>query len=404
MSKQDLLKVQTCVLRVNIHCEGCMHKVKKKLQKVEGVYKVSIDSEQGKVTVSGNADPASLIEKLEKAGKHAELWGPQKGAGTTPFPISLDQLKKFQIENLNKNNNQKNGSVQQLPFKKGVEKVPAKDHKSVRFELPEDDGEDDYDDDDLDEFDEEDDDFEDEFGEFHGKPPVKGAVGGGGGKKPSKGEKGGGKEGGKEKKKGGGGGGGIDMFIKGMLNKAGGKKKGKPEKSSKKKEGFELGDGKKGKNDDDGINGWSKKTGDNLHGGKQKHHNQQQQAFNEMKGNHKGGGVGGGGGRNMEMMGLAPMNNGGGFPGGGQGNPYSQQQQQYMAQMMMMNQMNQPGHEGAYHHPMAYARPPPPAHMGYGGPPQPMGYGYGPYGAPPPASGGYAHMFSDENTDSCSIM
>ncbi|MFS7959498.1 putative heavy metal-associated domain superfamily [Helianthus anomalus] len=30
-----LLKIQTCVLRVNLHCDGCKHKVKKILQKID---------------------------------------------------------------------------------------------------------------------------------------------------------------------------------------------------------------------------------------------------------------------------------------------------------------------------------------------------------------------------------
>ncbi|XP_075522334.1 heavy metal-associated isoprenylated plant protein 37 [Primulina tabacum] len=69
-----LLKIQTCVLKVNIHCDGCKQKVKKLLQKIEGVYKVSLDAELQKVTVSGNVDSAVLIKKLVKVGKHAELW------------------------------------------------------------------------------------------------------------------------------------------------------------------------------------------------------------------------------------------------------------------------------------------------------------------------------------------
>ncbi|KAM3203788.1 heavy metal-associated isoprenylated plant protein 37 isoform X1 [Capsicum annuum] len=69
-----LLKIQTCVLRVNIHCDGCKQKVKKLLQRIEGVYQVNIDSEQQKVTVSGSVDTGTLIKKLVKAGKHAELW------------------------------------------------------------------------------------------------------------------------------------------------------------------------------------------------------------------------------------------------------------------------------------------------------------------------------------------
>ncbi|XP_076936834.1 uncharacterized protein LOC143604150 [Bidens hawaiensis] len=69
-----LLKIQTCTLRVNLHCDGCKHKVKKILQRIEGVYHVNIDAELQKVTVSGSVDPAVLLKKLVKAGKHAEIW------------------------------------------------------------------------------------------------------------------------------------------------------------------------------------------------------------------------------------------------------------------------------------------------------------------------------------------
>ncbi|KAK8657407.1 hypothetical protein V6N13_035648 [Hibiscus sabdariffa] len=77
MSKnQDfkLLKIQTCVLKVNIHCDGCKQKVKKLLRRIEGVYQVNIDAEQQKVSVSGSVDSATLIKKLVRAGKHAEVW------------------------------------------------------------------------------------------------------------------------------------------------------------------------------------------------------------------------------------------------------------------------------------------------------------------------------------------
>ncbi|KAH6771550.1 Heavy metal transport/detoxification superfamily protein [Perilla frutescens var. hirtella] len=69
-----LLKIQNCVLRVNIHCDGCKQKVKKLLQRIEGVYQVNIDEEQQKVTVSGSVDSATLVKKLVRAGKHAEIW------------------------------------------------------------------------------------------------------------------------------------------------------------------------------------------------------------------------------------------------------------------------------------------------------------------------------------------
>ncbi|KAL8100269.1 hypothetical protein AgCh_032497 [Apium graveolens] len=63
-----------CDLRVHINCDGCKKKVKKIWQKIEGVYQIIIDSEQGKVTVAGNFDHDVLIKRLAKHGKIAELW------------------------------------------------------------------------------------------------------------------------------------------------------------------------------------------------------------------------------------------------------------------------------------------------------------------------------------------
>ncbi|XP_077211174.1 uncharacterized protein LOC143846585 [Tasmannia lanceolata] len=101
MTKEEdckLLKIQTCVLKVNIHCDGCKKKVKKLLQKIEGVYTVNIDAEQQKVTVSGNIDPASLIKKLVRGGKHAELWS-QKSQ-QQPHCIKDNKNTKDQKEGL----------------------------------------------------------------------------------------------------------------------------------------------------------------------------------------------------------------------------------------------------------------------------------------------------------------
>ncbi|KAK6913783.1 Heavy metal-associated domain, HMA [Dillenia turbinata] len=74
---QEPLKYQIWVLKVSIHCEGCKRKVKKVLQGIDGVYITTIDLHQQKVTVAGNVDAETLIKKLNKTGKHAELW-PEK--------------------------------------------------------------------------------------------------------------------------------------------------------------------------------------------------------------------------------------------------------------------------------------------------------------------------------------
>ncbi|GAB2287318.1 hypothetical protein Dimus_021698 [Dionaea muscipula] len=68
------LKYKTWVFKVSIHCEGCKKKVKRILHNIEGVYTIDIDSKLHKVTVTGNVESDTLIKKLEKSGKHAELW------------------------------------------------------------------------------------------------------------------------------------------------------------------------------------------------------------------------------------------------------------------------------------------------------------------------------------------
>ncbi|KAL7144475.1 hypothetical protein ABFS83_07G014700 [Erythranthe nasuta] len=75
---QTPLQYQTWVLKVSIHCQGCKRKVKKVLQTIEGVYTINIESQLQKVTVTGNVDAQTLIKKLVKTGKHANLWPPEK--------------------------------------------------------------------------------------------------------------------------------------------------------------------------------------------------------------------------------------------------------------------------------------------------------------------------------------
>ncbi|KAI8025244.1 Heavy metal-associated isoprenylated plant protein 35 [Camellia lanceoleosa] len=70
----DPLTYKTSVLKVSVHCEGCKRKVKKVLLGVHGVNAVDVDIKQQKVIVNGNVDAATLIKKLEKSGKHAQLW------------------------------------------------------------------------------------------------------------------------------------------------------------------------------------------------------------------------------------------------------------------------------------------------------------------------------------------
>ncbi|XP_076942676.1 uncharacterized protein LOC143612617 [Bidens hawaiensis] len=65
--------LQTWILRVYIHCEGCKKKVFKVLQSIDGVYKTVIDAKEHKATVTGSVNGETLIQKLLKSGKHAEI-------------------------------------------------------------------------------------------------------------------------------------------------------------------------------------------------------------------------------------------------------------------------------------------------------------------------------------------
>ncbi|KAL1553642.1 heavy metal-associated isoprenylated plant protein 37-like [Salvia divinorum] len=104
-----LLKIQTCLLRVNIHCEGCEQQVKKILQRIEGVYQVKIEAEQQRVSVSGNVDSATLLKKLMKSGKHAELWSPKSNQNhkqnTTSIKEGKNNTKAAHVPK-NKHNNE----------------------------------------------------------------------------------------------------------------------------------------------------------------------------------------------------------------------------------------------------------------------------------------------------------
>lgn len=122
MTKEEdfkLLKIQTFVLKVNIHCDGCKQKVKKLLQRIEGVYQVQIDAEQQKVTVSGSVDAATLIKKLVRSGKYAELWSQKTNNNQNQKQKNNNNVKD------DKNKGQKQGLVKGLEVFKNQQKFPA---------------------------------------------------------------------------------------------------------------------------------------------------------------------------------------------------------------------------------------------------------------------------------------
>ncbi|KAK7259370.1 hypothetical protein RIF29_24977 [Crotalaria pallida] len=96
----ETLKYQKWVLRVLIHCDGCKKKVKKVLQGIDGVYTTEVDSQHHKVTVTGNVEAETLIKRLERAGKFAELLPEIK-----PPPEKKEKKKSGKSKGGSDNNN-----------------------------------------------------------------------------------------------------------------------------------------------------------------------------------------------------------------------------------------------------------------------------------------------------------
>ncbi|VFQ78147.1 unnamed protein product [Cuscuta campestris] len=129
-----LLKIQTCVLRVNIHCDGCKQKVKKILQRIEGVYQVSIDNELQKVTVCGSVEAAKLIKKLVSSGKHAELWSNQKpNQNQKQKPNNNPSQPNNPTPNQNNNNSKAQKHQQQQNLMKHLEALKNQQQQNPKL-------------------------------------------------------------------------------------------------------------------------------------------------------------------------------------------------------------------------------------------------------------------------------
>ncbi|KAL5858898.1 hypothetical protein ACOSQ4_000194 [Xanthoceras sorbifolium] len=68
-------------MRVHMDCGGCVSKIKKALQKLDGVDDIDIDMSNQKVIVMGWADQKKVLKTVRKGGRRAELW---------PYPYNPD--------------------------------------------------------------------------------------------------------------------------------------------------------------------------------------------------------------------------------------------------------------------------------------------------------------------------
>ncbi|KAF9665063.1 hypothetical protein SADUNF_Sadunf16G0083100 [Salix dunnii] len=69
----------TAVLKIRLHCEGCISKIKKIISKIEGVGSVTVDAAKDLVTVKGTMDVKDLAPYLkEKLKRGVEVVSPKK--------------------------------------------------------------------------------------------------------------------------------------------------------------------------------------------------------------------------------------------------------------------------------------------------------------------------------------
>ncbi|KAE9445862.1 hypothetical protein C3L33_22225, partial [Rhododendron williamsianum] len=73
------IPVTTAVMKLNLHCEGCIQKLCKAVAKTKGYHDMSIDEQKNQITVKGAIDMKALAESLKmKLRKPVEIVPPKK--------------------------------------------------------------------------------------------------------------------------------------------------------------------------------------------------------------------------------------------------------------------------------------------------------------------------------------
>ncbi|CAM6018292.1 unnamed protein product [Sphagnum balticum] len=70
----QIAEVQTVILKVIMHCEGCAGSVKRAVKRIPGVISYTIDFPAQKVTVTGAVQPNDVFKRVSKSGKLTSFW------------------------------------------------------------------------------------------------------------------------------------------------------------------------------------------------------------------------------------------------------------------------------------------------------------------------------------------
>ncbi|GLT80769.1 hypothetical protein SLA2020_521920 [Shorea laevis] len=77
--KKKKTPATTVVLKLQLHCQGCIDKIRKTISKTKGYHEMSIDEQKDQVTVKGTMDVKALTEALkEKLKRRVEIVQPKK--------------------------------------------------------------------------------------------------------------------------------------------------------------------------------------------------------------------------------------------------------------------------------------------------------------------------------------
>ncbi|EYU18793.1 hypothetical protein ABFS82_04G198900 [Erythranthe guttata] len=131
--------VNTVVLKADLHCEGCVHKVLKCIRSFDGVDDANIGDGQ-RITVVGKVDPAKLRERVEeKTHKKIELVSPtqnkkddnknegsnkcKENSGSAADNAKQDKCKEDDKNSKNKNSDEKKSKQKEIPVSTAVLKV-----------------------------------------------------------------------------------------------------------------------------------------------------------------------------------------------------------------------------------------------------------------------------------------
>ncbi|XP_023745896.1 heavy metal-associated isoprenylated plant protein 3 [Lactuca sativa] len=88
----------TVVLKIPLHCDGCIHKIKRLISKIDGVKSVKVENDKNLVIVKGTMNMKELIPYLkEKLKRNVDLVPPPKKEESKGIDEKKDQ-KKVEVE------------------------------------------------------------------------------------------------------------------------------------------------------------------------------------------------------------------------------------------------------------------------------------------------------------------